>query len=257
MQIAQAIQRYSGLLGTTAQYSVSFAVSAGDVRACQMLRYQVFNLELNEGLASAHLSGLDKDRFDSICDHLMVTDENSGTLVGTYRMQTGENAARNLGYYCEQFFQFAPFESIRSRIMELGRACVHRDHRNANVLYLLWKGIAARAAKLGIQFVVGCSSLTSQDEAAGLSLYNSLITEHLVEPQLRTQPHAIFECHPGNGTSVCPQIPKLFRAYLGLSAKICGPPAIDCEFKTIDFLTILDLNAIPDRLKRRFLAEST
>lgn len=256
MQIVETIRDYAGLLGDTAEYKISFAASADDVRACQMLRYQVFNLELNEGPSSAHLNGLDRDRFDSVCDHMMVTDASSGTLVGTYRMQTGENAARNLGYYCEQFFDFSPFAPVRSRIMELGRACVHRDHRNANVLYLLWKGIAARAAKLGIQFVFGCSSLTSQDEAAALSLYRSLTPAYLADPQLRTKPHPIFECHAGNGTALCPQIPKLFRTYLGLTAKICGPPAIDREFKTIDFLTLLDLHAMPNRLKRRFFAQS-
>jgi len=45
------------------------------------------------------------------------------------------------------------------------------------------------------------------------------------------------------------------RTYLELSAKMCGPPAIDPEFRTIDFLTLLDLERIPARLRARLRAE--
>jgi putative hemolysin len=37
-----------------------------------------------------------------------------------------------------------------------------------------------------------------------------------------------------------------------LSARLCSPPAIDREFRTIDFLSLLDLQSIPDRLRARF-----
>ena len=46
--------------------------------------------------------------------------------------------------------------------------------------------------------------------------------------------------------------PRLFRAYLDISAKVCGPPAIDREFKTIGFLTLIDLTHMPDRVRVRF-----
>jgi putative hemolysin len=49
------------------------------------------------------------------------------------------------------------------------------------------------------------------------------------------------------------KIPKLLRAYLAVGARICGPPAIDREFKTIDFLTLMDLEALHPRVHARFL----
>src|SRR5262252_154276 len=126
-------------LVSTTRFRVRLAETLEDMIACQRLRYLVFNCELGEGLDASVRTGLDRDQFDFICDHLMVTDASSGLLVGTYRMQTGYRAKGNLGYYGEGLFDFAPFESIRSEILELGRACVHQDYRNTNGLNMLWK----------------------------------------------------------------------------------------------------------------------
>ena len=109
------------------------------------MRFEVFNLELGEGLAESYATGLDVDPFDEFCDHLIVEEAATGTIVGTYRLQTGQLAAANLGYYSEREFDFAPYESFRCEMIELGRACVHADHRNFNLLHLLWRGIARYA----------------------------------------------------------------------------------------------------------------
>ena len=239
-------------LATTNLFRVGLAQTLEDVVECQRLRYLVFNCELGEGLDVSTLSGLDRDQFDFICDHLMVQDAESGKLVGTYRMQSGYRAKGNLGYYGEGLFDFTPFEPIRAQVLELGRACVHQDYRNTNVLHMLWKGIARYAGSCGARYLIGCSSLTSQDEKEGLALYEALREKYLAEPALQTKPKPDHECR-SNGSSVpAPQPPRLFRAYLEISARLCGPPAIDSEFKTIDFLTLLDLARIPDRVRTRY-----
>ena len=123
---------------------------------------------------------------------------------------------------------------------------------------MLWKGIASYAALCNARYMIGCSSITSQDESEGIALYRDLKEKYLAESSLQTAPKPGFECrettratnqHTANSY---PQPPKLFRAYLDLSARLCGPPAIDRDFRTIDFLTLLDLQAIPDRLRTRF-----
>ena len=157
-----------------ASYTVRLARDADDIQAAQRLRFEVFNLELNEGLDAAYLSGLDADQFDECCDHLLVEDARTGAVVGTYRLQTGQLAAANHGYYSAQEFDFAPFERIRCETVELGRACVHKDHRKLNVLNLLWRGIARYATERRARYLIGCSSLTSQDAAAGLAMYQAL-----------------------------------------------------------------------------------
>src|SRR5215467_2825683 len=243
-------------LAQSATYQVALATTLEEVRACQRLRYEVFNTELQEGLESSHALQLDRDRFDVICDHLLVRDLGGGEVVGTYRMQTGYRAKGNAGYYSEEFFEFAPYERLRGRMLELGRACVHREHRDSVVLMLLWKGIFRYAQGTGARFLVGCSSLTSQDEAEGMALYEKLRPMHLVRDDWRTVPqpsHALTSVESGASKAAAP--PRLLRTYLELSAKICGPPAIDREFKTIDFLTLLDLEEIPDRLRTRLAAD--
>ena len=239
-------------LASTTQFRVGLAESLQDLLDCQRLRYLVFNCELGEGLESSAAIGLDRDRFDFICDHLLVRDCSSGKLVGTYRMQSGFRAKGNLGYYSEQFFDFAPFEAVRAEVLELGRACVHTDYRNTTVLHMLWKGIARYAMSCGARYLIGCSSLNSQNESEGVALYEKLKEKYLAPTELRTAPKPGFACAAGGRVTAPPLAPRLFRAYLEVSARLCGPPSIDREFKTIDFLTVIDLRGIPDRVRVRF-----
>ena len=241
------------LVNAPMQYAARLAGSPEELRAAQALRFQVFNLELNEGLAQSYATGLDADPFDAVCDHLLVEHLPSRQIVGTYRLQMGENAAKNLGYYCEQEFFFGVFEPYRAQIVELGRACVHRQHRNLFVLGLLWKGIADYARQHGGRYLVGCSSLTSQEPSAGASAYTELCRNHLADTPWRTKPLPSHECALEAVTEEPMSIPNLLRAYLTVGAKICGPPALDRHFKTIDFLTFLDLEALTPQARARFL----
>jgi putative hemolysin len=243
-----------GLIPAIAQgaYRLRLAADQGECEAAFRLRFMVFNLELNEGLEPAYLSGLDTDEFDAFCDHLVVEHAPTGQIVGTYRLQTGPTAAANCGYYSAREFDFAPYEPLRNQIVELGRACIHRNHRSTEVLYLLWRGIAAYAVGCGCRYLIGCSSLTSQDGQHGMAAYEYL-RDYLVEEALRTEPTPPFQISVSGIPPSNIEIPKLLRTYLAIGAKICGPPAIDREFKTIDFLTLLDMQSLHPRIRSRFL----
>jgi putative hemolysin len=206
------------------------------------LRFEVFNLELDEGLVQSYDLGLDADPFDEVCDHLIVLDSRDDTVVGTYRLQTGAAARAGLGYYSEREFDLAPFEAARAQTLELGRACIHRRHRNFAVLNLLWKGIAHYARESGMRYLIGCSSLTSQDASEGAAAYVRLAA-NLAPPAWRTVPRQAFACPLQVVAPTAPPVPRLLAAYLALGAGICGPPAIDREFRTIDFLTWLDIQS--------------
>jgi putative hemolysin len=229
------------------------ARTAADVHAAQSLRFSVFNLELNEGLEQSFDTLLDADPFDEICDHLLVEDLASGEVVGTYRLQTGENAARRRGYYSAQEFDLAPLDPFRAQVIELGRACVAKSHRNLAVVSMLWRGIAQYAREHGGRYLVGCSSIHTQDAAVGASLYSSLIRRHLVSEPFIIPPLPEVACPLDRLAAETPEPPKLFATYLAIGAKICGAPAIDREFKTVDFLTLLDLESLPRRVAQRFL----
>ena len=241
------------LVNAPAHYRTRLAMTMDEVRAAQALRFKVFNLELHEGLEESFTTGRDEDRYDPVCDHLLVEHVPTGRIVGTYRLQSGRNAAARLGYYCAQEFEFEVFEPLRDEMVELGRACVDMEHRNLVVLGLLWKGIAEYAEERGARYLIGCSSITSQDAAVGASAYSELCRRHLAPLPWRTRPRAEYDCPMDRLAEEAPKIPKLLRAYLGLGAKICGRPALDRNFKTIDFLTMLDLQALPRLVRQRFM----
>jgi putative hemolysin len=232
-------------------YRARLAATEADRLAAFRLRFMVFNIELNEGLETAYESGYDIDHYDEVCDHLIVEHAGTGDIVGTYRMQSGDTAARSFGYYSEQEFDFAPYTAIRSQVVELGRACVHREHRSSEVLNLLWKGIMRYAAARGSRYLMGCCSLTSQDAAEGTAVFESL-------RNYQAEPHMMTVATPAYAMPLVPVVnvvepPRLLRAYLAVGARICSAPAIDRDFKTIDFLTMLDIETLHPRVARRYL----
>ena len=239
-------------IARSGRFRARLAVTQEDRRAVYHLRFLVFNVELHEGLESAYADGLDTDVYDQVCDHLLVEDMATGRVVGTYRMQAGSTAQQNLGYYSQQEFDFAPYESKRMQILELGRACVHRSFRNSDVLNLLWKGVVRYSRERGLRYLIGCCSLSSQVPAEGRAV-QELLHAYLVEPDWRTQPTAACALPDSSSVDAQAEVPRLLRAYLALGARICAPPAIDYSFGTIDFLTLLDLEMLPARVLRRFL----
>ncbi len=266
------------------RYRLRLAETQEDREAACRLRFRVFNIELGEGLDSSYETGLDMDRYDAICEHLLVEDKTSRRIVGTYRMQSGQTAKRNLGYYSEQEFSLGPYEPLRPGILELGRASIDREHRTPEVLMLLWRGIAQYATDMGLRYLLGCSSLNSNDPAEGWQMYRQL-ENFRVPAEFETRPTAAYACPPGScdfarqnadaqpspcevdrshsdDSALAPahtpvKIPKLLKTYLAIGARIAAPPAWDREFRTIDFLTLLDLNLLSPAARHRFLAPLT
>ena len=238
-----------------AKYQIRLAQSLAEREAACRLRFKVFNIELGEGLISSYSTGMDQDQFDLFCDHLIVEDRSRSEIVGTYRMQSGITAARHVGYYSAQEFDFQPYEPVRDQVLELGRASIVREHRTSEVLTLLWRGIAQYSKFYGLRYLIGCSSLTSQDPQAGWAMY-SQFSEFLVSPEFRTAPVRRYELPPVISSSKPDvKIPKLIKTYIAVGAKICGPPAWDREFGTIDFLTLLDLARLTPAARNRFLLD--
>jgi len=188
-------------------------------------------------------------------------------------MQSGATAAENLGYYSEQEFDLAPYEPLRAGMLELGRASIDREHRTPEVLTLLWRGIAQYAHDMGLRYLLGCSSLNSNEPAQGWRMFRQL-EGYRVPREFETEPTAAYACpieqhgaisqpsameqdrlSPDTAAQV--KIPKLLRTYLAIGARIAAAPAWDREFRTIDFLTLLDLKLLSASARNRFLAPLT
>ncbi len=239
-------------------YVLRFADSPEALDQVLRLRFRVFNLELGEGLDESLGTGRDEDSFDACFHHMVVHRRSTGEAVGTYRMQTAAMAAGHRGFYSEGEFDLTGFPAdFLDRAVEIGRACVAREHRTGRVLHLLWRGLAEYLMWNRKRYLFGCCSLTSQDRALGGEAYAHLRAQGLQHSSVHALPLPGLECEaPGGGPgSPAPpeiHIPALFQSYLNLGAKICGPPAIDRLFKTLDFLVVLDVEALDERAYRSF-----
>jgi putative hemolysin len=238
------------------RFTLRFARDREDLDRILQLRYEVFNLEMGEGLEESHRTGRDEDAFDLCNHHLMVFDHGEDRVVGTYRMQTGAMAAAAKGFYSDDEFDLSAFPAeVLERSMELGRACVHRDYRSRKTLFLLWRGLARYVAHNRRRYLFGCSSLTSQDPEEGRRFMAYLEEHGWVHPSIRVLPRPGFACYPEGtplGEAGEVKVPPLFRIYLRHGALACGPPAIDRLFKTIDFLVLFDVEAMDPDAYRLF-----
>jgi len=247
---APAVELHEG------RYKIHFAQTPEGLAAAQRLRYEVFNLELGEGLEESHLRGRDEDPFDASCHHLLVTDEKTGDVIGTYRMQTRQMARLHRGFYSDGEYDLSGLtEPVLEDSVEIGRACVARAHRKQRVLFGLWKGLAAYMMHTGRRYLFGCCSLTSQDPREGRALMDRLRADGLVHPDLRVEPRLAHRCvdpdpAPPNPRSV--KLPTLFGTYLRFGALVCSEPALDRAFKTIDYLVLMDTTTLPARTRQTF-----
>jgi len=232
-------------------YVLRFARDEADLERILRMRFNIFNLELGEGLDASYATEMDCDEFDECCHHLMVIEKESGEVVGTYRMQTCDMAAKAKGFYSDGEFDLSAFpDEIRNNSVEIGRACVTREHRNIRVLFMLWRGLGMYMRHNQKRYLFGCCSLTSQSPSEGHAVMNQLAEQNHLHPTLMVPVRSEYECYlnaSGKGSLEPVHIPRLMKIYLNYQAKICSQPAMDRRFKTIDFLTIIDISVLPEQ----------
>jgi len=229
--------------------SVSLARSSADVEDALRLRYKVFAEELGARIDSN--DGLDRDSFDDWCDHLIVRDDDSLRVIGTYRVLP-PHRARQLGrLYAESEFDLSRLAHLRESMVEIGRSCVHRDYRQGPAIMLLWAGLAQYMRCNGYRHMVGCASASLADGGAQAAALRDSLQGHLADPEYRVFPRLPFPHERFQRAAQC-EMPPLIRGYIRLGAQICGEPAWDPDFNTADFLVWLSLERLNPRYARHF-----
>lgn len=236
----------------TPGYSLLVAKTEEEVVAAQRLRHQVFGEELGATLHTL-VEGLDVDEFDQFCDHLVVREDASGEIVGTYRMLPPERAVEAGKLYSDTEFDLANLADLRGALVETGRSCVHADHRSGAVVSLVWTGIARYMVLSGHRYLAGCASVPLTDGGAyAASVWDMLQEKYYASDERRVQPH-----HPWQADGVERVeklvLPPLVKGYLRLGAKVCGPPAFDADFNVADFFVLLDIQSVDERYVKFFL----
>ncbi|MGW5420553.1 GNAT family N-acetyltransferase [Streptomyces sp. NPDC003943] len=237
------------------RYVVGLARDQEDVRAAQRLRHLVFAGEMG-----AHVDGpepgLDSDAFDAYCDHLLVRREDTGEVVGTYRVLPPERAAVAGRLYSESEFDLTRLAPIRHDLVEVGRSCVHPAHRNGAVIALVWAGLARYMTRTGHNWLAGCCSVPLADGGTlAATTWDTVRTKHLAPEEYWVTPHRLWTpdaaVPPARGRV---ELPALLRGYLRLGAWVCGAPAYDPDFGCADLYVLLSLDRTNPRYLRHFLS---
>ncbi len=232
--------------------SVELAQSAADVLAVQRLRYEVFAGEMGARLSGA-TPGLDSDRFDDFCDHLLVRETATRRVVGTYRMLPAVRAQLTGGFYCAGEFDIGRLTALGEHVVEIGRGCVHPDYRSGLAISLLWSGLFRYILRGGFTHAIGCASVETRDGGhIAASVCRRLLQRFLAAPEWRVFPRRAFALEGWQDIPDAP-VPPLLKGYLRLGARVCGDPAWDSDFKTADLLVILPIEGMNPRYVDRLL----
>jgi putative hemolysin len=244
------------VVGQRAGISVAWAQSLSEVREAQRLRHLVFAAEMGAQL-KCPIEGHDIDLFDDFCEHLLVRDSGTGQVVGTYRVLTPAQAKRVGSFYSDTEFDLTRLRHQRERMVELGRSCVHPDHRHGGVIMALWGALAEFMVRNELDIMIGCASIpmlhqgvVSADAAA--SIWLQLKETHLAPIDQQVRPRLPLPIR-AQAVGVQADPPALIKGYLRLGAKILGAPAWDPDFNTADLPMIMHIADMPSRYRKHFL----
>jgi putative hemolysin len=222
------------------KYEVRIAENPPEVAAALKLRHQVFNVEMGSNANRTPVSSqLEFDAYDFKCKHLVVIDRRTGATVGTYRLNTLETARSIKGFYSANEFTIEDLpEEIMENGIEIGRACIARQHRNTKALFLLWKALLSYCRHTKKRYFFGCCSVFTQDELEGVRIYHRLKRDGHFDARLKVVPKRDEIDIDGDVHEGHVKLPTLFDMYLRLGARVCGPPIVDREFGSIDFFVL-------------------
>jgi putative hemolysin len=235
---------------------VAWAQHQDEVRAAQRLRFDIFSGEMGARL-NTPLAGHDVDLFDNYCEHLLVRDQATREVIGTYRVLTPAQARRIGSTYSDLEFDLTRLRLLRERMVELGRSCVHAQYRHGGVIMALWGALTEFMVRNQFDTMVGCASIpmlhngvVSGDAAA--SIWKQVKQTHLAPIEYHVLPRLPLPVDELNGElQVDP--PALIKGYLRLGAKVLGAPAWDPDFNSADLPMLLRLQDLPARYRKHFL----
>ncbi len=237
--------------------SIELATNSTDIEAAQRLRYRVFNGEMGARV-TGRTAGRDEDIFDPWCEHLVVRDQATEEVVGTYRMLTSDRAKRVGAFYSEGHFDLTRLAHLKPGMVEIGRACIHPDYRTGATIMLLWQGIARFMSEHGAEYLIGCASIAMDDGGANaVSVYEHAAARHLAPIEYRVRPRNPLMERSTAATlltaGAAPVMPPLLKGYLRVGAWIGGEPGWDPDFNTADLFLFMPIARVEARYARHYL----
>lgn len=251
---------------TVGKFLVKTIDSEEELRRACMLRYQVFQKEtigIQDSPDSVDSDQLDTDEYDFDADHLAIIDTQTSQIVATCRLNSSLFVNR---FYTEQEFQCQELLDLSETKLEIGRVCVHPDFRRGAIILILWRAIAEYMIKTQTRILFGCGSVMTQDPKETALLYRHLLSLGKVRESQNIQPTSKYRFREFESllsdTRHLPLteaervmaeaiLPPLCQSYFDIGCYVPGVPAIDRDFKCIDFLTILKSDELNEKLRQK------
>lgn len=267
----RGLKRPAKVYGKIGPLEVRLANSVRDVRRAQRLRYKVFYEEMSaKPSLKAQMRRRDEDRYDKVCDHLLVVDTEAvpkrglawrrranPRVVGTYRILRDDMISSPDQFYAQGEYDIAPIikaQGERQKFMEVGRSCVLKSYRNKRTVELLWHGLWTYTREHQVSVMMGCASFEGTDPDAHAEALSFLHYERLAPPEWRVRAHndqyvemARLAKDEVNVKAALKGLPPLIKGYLRLGAYIGDGAVIDYQFGTTDVFIILPVAAIDPR----------
>ena len=250
------------LLGRIGALEVRLARNASEIAAAQEVRFRVFYDELGAKRGFVHLlEARDADRFDAVCDHLVVVDTaiagpDHRQIVGTYRLLRQEVAEASGGFYSADEFELDALVARHPgrRFLELGRSCVLPEYRTKRTVELLWQGIWAYARHHGVDVMTGCASFPGTLPAAHAAPLSFLAHNcaaqgewHVRAVAARFRTMDLMPEEAVDARAALAAMPPLIKGYLRLGARFGEGCVVDRDFGTTDIFVVLPVEAISER----------
>jgi putative hemolysin len=250
-------------------YALRLAITDADLMAAQHLRYEVFVAELGgDGPLVDHAARLERDAFDPYFDHLVLVDlrrDPAGLdhVVGAYRVLPGDRRAQAGQFYSETEYDLTPLLASGRRLLELGRSCVHADHRGGTAMFHLWNGLADYVLERGIEVLFGVASFHGTDVAALAQPLSWLHHHHLAPPEMRVlarPPHRqemdLIPADRLDRKAAMAATPALIKAYLRLGGFVGDGAFIDHAFNTTDVCLVMDTGQMSARHREFYIRKA-
>lgn len=248
------------MIDEEAVFTLRLAQDDRDLRAAQRLRYRVFVEELGaNGPLVDHAERLERDDFDSIFDHLLLIDtrRDAGTLedvVGVYRLLPSDRLGPLGRFYSEGEYDLTALRTSGRKLLELGRSCVHPDHRGGTAMFHLWNALADYVLERGIEILFGVASFHGTDVGRLTPSLAYLHHHHLAPPALRVRAREpgfqrmdLLPREALDRKAAMAATPALIKAYLRLGGFVGEGAFIDRAFNTTDVCLVMDTGRMSER----------
>ncbi len=225
------------------KFSVKFAQTEEEKRSAYALRYRDMILEYNP--TRTNETGLDVNAYDEYAKQIICIDNETGEVVGCYRVIESDLIPENGSFTCDEEFDLTYLKQSGEKIAELSRAVIKKEYRNNVVLMLLLRFVVKYLRQQNYRYIIGSASFFGTDKDKYQKELSYIAHHHAIDDKYRITAKeekqiTLLAETDFDAAEVKHALPPLIRAYLSFGAKMSKQSFTDREFGSIDLFVLLD-----------------